>query len=166
MSYLYNEIRYAAWLLHTDKNARTSGQTDGQIAPSVAKKIKSFLANTKTMFQKINLEHGHNRKSKTMPKDRHGKIIKKKDFYIKSFFYDVKADCLVLYCRICGIDTEIRILPRRNGTGICPIGHGVTEKAAQFLEGICAYWIPSESSFENHKAINLMPAWRKNPNAA
>lgn len=166
MSYLFNEVRYAAWLLHTDKMARTSGQIDGQIAPSVAKKIKGFLANTKTVFQKMNLEHGYNRQTKAMPKDRHGRIVKKKDLYIKSFFYDVERDCLVLYCRVRGIDTEIHILPRQNGTGICPAGHGLTEKAAQFLEGICAYWIPSEDGFQNHAAINLMPAWRRNPNAA
>ena len=150
MAYLYDEIRYATWLVRTDKYARDAGVYDGQIAPSVKAKIKAFLVNCKKMFQSFN------------------KDLNSKHLYIKSIFFDGEKDCLIIYTRLNGKDTAIKIVNQGRAYVIknATTGAPIREDIRRFLTGICEYWIPSEDSFYNHKAINLMPQWRLNPNAA
>lgn len=168
MSFLFNEIRYATWLVQTDNNARQAGIIDGQIAPCVHKKIKNFLFDCKKMFQSFNLADFHNRKEQDFYRTKKGNIKKSPMLYIKSFFYDIDNDYLILYCRIYGKDTPITITNNGKIYSVknANTGGNVQEKITRFLIGICEYWIPSEQSFERHTVINLMPAWRQNPNMA
>lgn len=159
MAKLYDEIFYAAYLLQEDRNGKTT------LAPKTRQKIAGFMAQAKKSLQTMTAEQGaRDRKDKGLRRDSHGRIDKGGIFYIKSFYFDIETNALVLYTRIFGQDTRLDVAQDKGAGyritidrgGICP------PKIARFLAGVLDYWIPSENSLEKY-SVSLMPAWRHNP---
>lgn len=155
MATIYQEIAHIARLLKQDKEAQIiNWQIGGAISPKVRKQIKTFQRTLKNSLQSLNSI---------------------KDFYIKSFFYDTKEDTLILYTRImkqetcikCRVSTKKKTR-RSNVVSFeqqyefiadpVPVSYSIKK----LLTACLNYWIPSENSSINFKAINLMPNWRRN----
>lgn len=155
MASLYEEIFYAAYLL----------KGDTPLSPKVRQKISSFMAQCKRSLQTATIEHGaRDRKDKGLCRDKHGRLEKGGVFYIKSFYYSIENDTLVLYTRIYGQDTRLDIRRDRRGVYNITLDRGgvCSPKIEKFLTGILDYWIPSENSLEKY-GVNLMPYWRHTP---
>lgn len=141
MATMYQEIANAARLLQSDKIARANWRIEGQISPQTKQAIKDFQFQAKKSFQSLNSV---------------------KNFYVKSFFYDTVKECLILYTRIMGNDVSITCKPIDCQHWIFETQSGkVSYSIRRLLTACLAYWIPSENSTYNHKAINLMPQWRQ-----
>lgn len=141
MASLYQEIANAARLLQSDKHARNNCSIEGIISPKAKKDIKAFNAQALRAFQTLN---------------------NVTNLYIKSFFYDTRKEILILYTRIKGEERKITVSPVNYKKFTFNTEGALSYTIRRLLTGILSYYIPSENSTYNHKALNLMPYWRHN----
>lgn len=169
--YLFQEIECASQLLAQNNRAKRQKTFNGRISPEAEKRVKDFLQQAKVMLQKLNL-HATGRDIYRDSTDaefrRHNRVNKdckrqaKKTLYIKNFFYNIKTKSLILYTRLHGEDKTLHVA--HIGQGVYSVnstcGDKLTGRIGQVISSIMSYWIPSESSMDNIKAISLVGSYR------
>lgn len=166
MAYLFQEIEYASYLLARNKKAQAEKTYIGAISNHAQEQVKNFLFQCKITLQKMNLTAliGNRKLQKSAIASAKGTL------YIKSFFYDMTNQRLILYTRLHGKDRAISIRHIGNGKFDMTDNNGqkIADKIHRILSGIMSYWIASEYSMFNHTGIgdapiSIMPVWRHNP---